>query len=120
MAYMRSTLAFALFWINLIVASLNIYFSIEANNPRSYNLRGTKEKLLKINPDYFLEKEIETPKELRNLAVDTRRLLLFIDIGAFVFLMLLVASFCLTENECCSNDENIRTNFAMGSVVKRV
>ena len=56
MAYMRSTLAFALFWINLIVASLNIYFSIEANNPRSYNLRGTKEKLLKINPDYFLEK----------------------------------------------------------------
>lgn len=29
--------------------------------------------------------------------------------------MLLVASFCLTENECCSNDENIRTNFAMGS-----
>ena len=120
MAYMRSTLAFALFWINLIVASLNIYFSIEAYNYnryylKSYNLRGTKEKLLKINPDYFLEKEIETPKELRNLAVDTRRLLLFIDIGAFVFLMLLVASFCLTENECCSNDENIRTNFAMGS-----
>ena len=106
MAYMRSTLAFALFWINLIVASLNIYFSIQACGGcylKSYNLRGTKEKLLKINPDYFLEKEIETPKELRNLAVDTRRLLLFIDIGAFVFLMLLVASFCLTENECCSN-----------------
>ena len=86
MAYMRSTLAFALFWINLIVASLNIYFSIEAYNYnryylKSYNLRGTKEKLLKINPNYFLEKEVETPKELRNLAINTRRLLLFIDIG---------------------------------------
>lgn len=120
MAYMRSTLAFALFWVNLIVASLNIYFSIQANNyrgyyPNSYNLRGTKEKLLKINPNYFLEKEIETPKELRNLAINTRRILLFVDIGAFVFLMLLVASFCLTENECCSNDENTRANFAMGS-----
>jgi len=120
MAYMRSTLAFALFWVNLIVASMNIYFSIQAYNynayyPRSYNLRGTKEKLLKINPNYFLEKEIETPKTVRNLAVNTRRILLFVDIGAFVFLMLLVASFCITDNECCSNDENTRANFAMGS-----
>ena len=61
MEYMRSTLAFALFWINLIVASINIYFSIQAKNyinysPKSYNLRGTKENLLKINPNYFLEK----------------------------------------------------------------
>ena len=120
MAYMRSTLAFSLFWINLIVASLNIYFSIAAYRNRdypyqSYNLRGTKERLLQINPNYFLEKELETSKELRNLAISTRRLLLFIDIGAFVFLMLLTASFCLTKNECCSGDENTNTNFAIGS-----
>ena len=120
---MRSTLAFALFWINLIVASINIYFSVQANinrdfspRPRSYNLRGTKENLLKINPNYFLEKEIETPKELRHLTIfDTRLIMLLVDIGAFFFLMLLISSFCVTENECCSNDENTRTNFAVGS-----
>ena len=28
MAYMRTSIAFALFWVNLIVASLNIYFSV--------------------------------------------------------------------------------------------
>ena len=36
----------------------------------SVNLRGTKERLLEINPSYFLEKEIENPKELRNLNYD--------------------------------------------------
>jgi hypothetical protein len=123
MAYMRSNLAFGLFWLNLIVVSLNIYFAIEANkyrryNPYSYNLRGTKEKLLEINPNYFLEKEIETPKALRNLTVDKQFMRLFIlytDICAFFFIMILVASFCVTQNECCTDDANTNTNFACGS-----
>ncbi len=123
MAYMRSNVAFGLFWLNLIVASLNIYFGIEANNYMrhriySYNLRGTKEKLLERNPNFFLEKEIETLKPLRNLSYDSqgaRIVLPFVDIGAFLFIMLLVASFCVTQNECCTDDVNTNTNFACGS-----
>ena len=76
----------------------------------SYNLRGTKERLLEINPNYFLEKEIETPKELRNLSTNLGKVILFVDIGAFAFILLLMASFCLTKNECCTDDENVRTN----------
>lgn len=123
MAYMRSNVAFGLFWLNLIIASLNVYFALEAMDysrihPYSYNLRGTKEKLLKINPNYFLEKEIEEQKSLRNLSsgkFDVRPLLLLIDIGAFIFIMILVASFCVTQNECCTDDVNTNTNFACGS-----
>ena len=64
MAYMRSTIAFALFWLNLIVTSLVIYFAITSknrysygsyNSRYSYHLRGTKQKLLESNPNYFLE-----------------------------------------------------------------
>ena len=76
MAYMRSTVAYGLFWINLILTSLLLYFAIAAYNSGesgsynkySYHLRGTKEKILEKNPNYFLIKEIETQKELRNLS----------------------------------------------------
>ena len=121
MGYMRSNLAFGLFWVNLIIASLNIYFGIEANDyrrlhPYSYNLRGTKEKILERNPNYFLEKEIQNPKILRNLLDnDKRPYLIYIDIGAFLFIMMLVASFCVTQNECCTDDANTNANFAVGS-----
>ena len=62
MEYMRSTLAFVLFWIDLIVASINIYFSIQTKNyinysPGTCDLGGAGENLLKINPNYFLEKQ---------------------------------------------------------------
>ena len=121
MGYMRSNLAFGLFWVNLIIASLNIYFGIEANDyrrlhPYSYNLRGTKEKILERNPNYFLEKEFQNPKILRNLLDDDKRpYLIYIDIGAFLFIMMLVASFCVTQNECCTDDANTNANFAVGS-----
>ena len=69
MAQILAILAFVLFLINLIVSSINIFFSIKVlkNDVYSVNLRGTKEGLLEINPNYFLEKEIENPKELRKL-----------------------------------------------------
>ena len=35
MANMRTSIAFALFWVNLIVASLNIYFSVSIGNQNS-------------------------------------------------------------------------------------
>ena len=52
MAYMRSTIAFGLIWINLIINGLIIYFftqisSNDYSRYHSYNLRGTKEKLSK-------------------------------------------------------------------------
>ena len=67
-----SIFVFVLFWINLSVSSVNIYFSIKIfkNDVYSVNLRGTKERLFEINQNYFLEKEIENPKELRNLSND--------------------------------------------------
>ena len=58
--YMRSTVAFALVFGNIIIASLNIYFSIKAmdNNPYNYL------RLLEINPNYYIkdifDKEIDT------------------------------------------------------------
>ena len=85
-------------------------------NRSSYNLRGTKERLLEINPNYFLEKEIETPKEIRILA--SRNLgdkILFVDIGAFFLILLLMLTFCLSKNECCTADENVRANCIGGT-----
>ena len=125
MAYMRSSVAFALFWVNFIVASLNIYFSI-AVMPKSsssssssgsrypyypyrYNIHSANETLLNKHTNYFLKKEIGTPKELRNL-IDSntqkniRELLVFINIAPFIFIIIFSCSFCVTKNECCSDD----------------
>ena len=83
---MRSTIAFALFWLNLIVTSLVIYFAITSKNRYSYDsysgrysyhLRGTKQKLLESNPNYFLESTIETPKELRQLSTDMQYYIIY-------------------------------------------
>ena len=114
--YMRSSVAFAVIFGNIIIASLNIFFSIRAMdwNPYYYrNLFETKEPLLERNRNYFikdiLEKEIETPKELRNLAPANLRLgLLIIDAFSFLFILVLIMSFCVAENECCTNDDNVQ------------
>ena len=100
-----SIFVFVLFWINLSVSSVNIYFSIKIykNDVYSSSLRGTKERLLEINPNYFLEKEIENPKELRNLSNDKIRLsILIINACSFYFILMLSFSFCTTKDECCS------------------
>ena len=109
MAKIRSSFAFALLCVNLIVTSVNVYFTVAEmrylnNNPlRSNNLRGTKEKLLERNQNYFLEKEIEIPKNLRNLSPKAIKLsMLIINCVAFLFLIQLSVSFAITENECCT------------------
>ena len=63
MAYMRSTIAFGLIWINLIINGLIIYFftqirSNDYSRYHSYNLRGTKEKLSKISYNEQLPKDL--------------------------------------------------------------
>ena len=95
-----SIFVFVLFWINLSVSSVNIYFSIKIykNDVYSASLRGTKERLLEINPNYFLEKEIENPKELRNLSNDKIRLsILIINACSFYFILKFLFLFALQK-----------------------
>ena len=110
MANIRSSLAFVLVWVNLIVISLNTYFSVKAmkyldnNPPYNYNLRGTKEKSTKTNSYYFLEKEIETQKKLRNLSPKKLRLaILIINCFGFYFVFQLSVSFGLEPAEDCDS-----------------
>ena len=107
MSQVSSILAFVLLWINLMVSSINIYFSIKVlkSDVYSVNLRGTKERLLEINPNYFLEKEIEKPNELRYLSYDKLRLsIVIINACSFLFILMFAFSFCIDEDECCSNE----------------
>ena len=122
MANMRSTIAFGLFWLNLIIISLVMYFSFnifEYPNQRYYrNLRGVreKEKLQLENIQYPLQTPL-IKKDLRKLATSKNfdNLILYVDIGSIFFLMILMFSFCLTENECCTSDPNANREFAVGS-----
>ena len=65
MKYMRSSVAFVLFYINLILISINMYLILSADfksknenySPDPYYLRSTKEKQININPHYFLDNE---------------------------------------------------------------
>ena len=109
MAKIRSSFAFALLCVNLIVTISNVYFTVAArkylnnNLLSSYNLRGTKERLLERKQNYFLEKEIETPKELRNLSPKAIRLsMLIINCLSFYFLLQLSISFGIDPDECCT------------------
>ena len=72
-------------------------------------LRKTEEIEIEKNINYFLDKEIETPKELRNLSIDgIEGALLFINIGTFLFIGILFMSFFTNKNECCHDydDDN--------------
>ena len=121
--YMRSTVAFALIIVNITLSSLNIFFSVMALNYSPYYryryLSSINETLLEKNQNYYikdiLEKEIETPKELRNLSSGIRNAILFIDVGAYFFIIFLFATFWMTKNECCNNDEDIVAAFPIGS-----
>ena len=114
MASAISCVSFILFWINLIVFSTNIYFSIKVYKAdavpytpyKQYNLRGTKERLLIQAPNYYLEKEIETPKVLRNLATNNLKLsLVIINACSALFLFTFMFTFCVGDDEC--SDEGI-------------
>ena len=122
MAYMRSTIAFGLLWLNLIIISLIMYFSFnifEHPKQRSYrNLRGVIEKE-KLQLNYF-KYQLQAPlikKDLRNLSAsfDFDKIILYVDIGSIFFLLILMFSFCLKDNECCTSDPNTNREFAIGS-----
>ena len=81
MAFMRSTLAYALLWLNLIFTFLILFF------------------FARISPK---------PKDLD-------RILLYINLSAFVPILMLIFSFCVTKNECCSTDKEVNEGFAIGS-----
>ena len=113
---MRSSIAYGLFWINFFVTISIIVFYTQigkdgyhSSNYYSYNLRGTKEKLGLNNNEF--------PKEPRNLkSVDDMSLyILYFDLAAIFFVFILMFSFCLTKNECCTSDPDIQRGFAVGS-----
>ena len=81
MAFMRSTLAYALLWLNLIFTFLILFF------------------FARISPK---------PKDLD-------RILLYINLSSFVPILMLIFSFCVTKNECCSTDKEVNEGFAIGS-----
>ena len=102
-------LIYATCWFNFIVSLINIIFTLKVLNydEDSLYLRGTQEKLLDINPNYFLEKEIEIPKKLRNLSYDKLKLSsVIINACSFLFIMTFAVSFCTPEDECCSGDRD--------------
>ena len=121
--YMRSTVVFAVIVCNFILASLNIFFSIMAmdENPHYYyRLLSSNEILSDKNQNYYikdiLDKEIESPKELRNLDYNSLRLgLLITDSISFLFIIVLIMSFWMTPNECCKNNEDFIVAFPIGS-----
>ena len=128
--YMRSTVLFALIFVNTILSSLNIFFPIKAiyykpwyRNTSNYNnryLSSINESLLEKNKNYFngdfLSKEIETPKKLRNLgSINFMGIILILNACSFFLIILLIMSFWITKNECCNNDEDIIAAFPEGS-----
>ena len=128
--YMRSTVLFALIFVNAILSSLNIFFSIKGvgykplyKNNSNYNYRylsSINESLLEKNKNYFnkdfLSKEIESPKKIRNLgSINFMGIILYINACSFFLIILLIMSFWITKNECCNNDEDIIAAFPEGS-----
>ena len=81
MAFMRSTLAYALLWINLISFFLILFFLTRISGNRKVF-------------DYVIS---------------------YIDLSAFVPILMLSFSFCVTKNECCSPDKEVNKEFAIGS-----
>ena len=127
MAYMRSSVAFALFWVNFIVDSLNIYLTIKLGNssnssssnsrssskypyyPYRYDNLVENDTLLENNSNYFIKKENESLKELRNLLTEIEKenlgkQIFIVSFVPFVFIIIFSFSFCVTRNECCSSD----------------
>jgi len=78
---MKSTLAYALFWLN--------FFS-------------TGTILALVIMDDEMKKEYY-------------EMILYIDSGAMFLVFLFMISFCVGKNECCSSDEDVNNNFAIGS-----
>ena len=93
MEYMRTSLAFVVFWANLLFSTLNLYFSIKTHQYYKY--------LRKV--------EIDQDEEV------IAAILIFFSTSTFMFIIVLGYSFFFTGNECCIDDENIKENFPIGS-----
>lgn len=128
MKYMRSNVAFVLFYINLILISISMYLILLEGikyfggySPGLYYLRRTKEKQLNINPHYFLDNE----KDSLNQQLKLRRykyypnVLAVINVIPLCGLMFLLMTFWVTKNECCTSYEDINSNFPIGSCFRR-
>ena len=103
MIYLNKSFALFVLIINWISWTLNIAFIMIVFFSEEYhsNLRQTEETLIKSNPLYFLDKEIETPVTLRNLrASNLNLILLCIHSSSFLFLFILSFSFCVPNSEC--------------------
>ena len=74
------------------------------------------EKLQNINPYYFLDEELIQSNHLRNLSLVPKPLFLSLlgVIPSFALISLMI-SFCVTENECCTNNAKINENFPVGN-----
>lgn len=129
MKYMRSSVAFVVFYINLILISINMYLILSADfksknenySPDPYYLRSTKEKLLNINRHYFLDKEKDSLiRQLQSGSKGYKPVLLaLINIIPLFALMCLLMTFCITQNECCTPYEDINSTFPIGSCFNR-
>ena len=103
MIYLNKSFAMFALIINWISWTLNITFIMIVFFSKEYhsNLRQTEETLIKSNPLYFLDKEIETPETLRNLSSNNFRLILLCTYSvSFLFLFILSFSFCVPNSEC--------------------
>ena len=89
MEYMRTSLAFIVFWANLLFSTLNLYFSLKSHHNYKY-LNGQ---------DYF----------------DLTLSMIIITGCSFLFIIALAFSFCFTGNECCNNNPIVRETFPIGN-----
>ena len=119
MAHMKSTLVYVLFWINLLVISLDLFLyrqAIQVNNHIKNKIpsnlqNGTKNILEKDKT----ENNIEKSKQTKKFSITIETIILILYITAITFLGLLLISFWVTNNECCRSSQRINSEFPIGS-----
>ena len=119
MAHMKSTLVYVLFWINLLVISLDLFLyrkAIQVNN----NIKNNIPSNLQNGTKHILEKDktennIEKSKKTKKVSTTIETIILILNKTAIAFLGLLLISFWVTDNECCSSSQHINSEFPIGS-----
>ena len=108
MAYMNQFIACSLSLSNVLISFISFLIILinELNRDKyqnSYNLRGTKEKLLKSYSNYFFEKEKEIPLELRKLSSSQFRLFFIYISTAMAFFSIVFAVSNFIKKDKCNN-----------------
>ena len=119
MAHMKSTLVYVLFWINLLVISLDLFLyrkAIQVNN----NIKNNIPSNLQNGTKHILEKDktennIEKSKKTKKVSTTIETIILILNKTAIAFLGLLLISFWVTDNECCRSSQHINSEFPIGS-----